>query len=596
MNNRPSLSGGGLCSILYLHGTLNAWQWSFGDGYTGTQQNPTHIYSHAGMYAVRLTTGTGVYTDTETKTEYVTVIPPSGPRVITYTYDGLYRLTRAAHSTGESFEYAYDAVGNRTAYTRTSGSSAVTQYTYDAANRLTAVNGQAYTWDNNGNPLNDGSKDYVYDQANRLTNVNANGLAWSATYNGDGARLKQTSNGAVTTYTLDLNAGLVQVLTMQDAGGKTAYLYGVTRIGEQQPGGWTYHLSDALGSVRQLADDAAQVTLARGYMPYGEALWSLGEGSSAYGYTGEDWNSYINLVFLRARYMQPGSGVFLSHDPRDGDAERPGSMNGWNYVEDNPTNAIDPAGLQKFTIFASAFIPYKELEFPHVYGYGVIIAPNPIPGLPPIPVPVPLVDPKAKWHGDGRGFSRGGGSTSARVSHRVVIDTDPQAYDPEISSIPFTGETRVRYTLPILGTREARGQAPYPLAGRVTRDPNNLCITTVDMEASVGNPLSPPGTPPIIYKYHLVFDAEQGLLHVSGSHSNFPAHELDIRELSNSIELFTPLSDAPTNANIARPSPGSDPTHTPLDLFAGAVIQVPRPELGIPPGGILIGKHECCHR
>lgn len=64
--------------------TLTSWQWSFGDGMTSTQQNPTHIYSHPGVYTVRLTTGTGVYTDTETKMGYASVIPPSGPRAITY--------------------------------------------------------------------------------------------------------------------------------------------------------------------------------------------------------------------------------------------------------------------------------------------------------------------------------------------------------------------------------------------------------------------------------------------------------------------------------------------------------------------------------
>jgi PKD repeat protein len=81
--------------------SITAWQWSFGDGVTSTQQNPTHVYSHAGAYTVRLTTGTGVYTDTETKLGYVTVIPPSGPRVITYTYDGLNRLKRTGYSSGE---------------------------------------------------------------------------------------------------------------------------------------------------------------------------------------------------------------------------------------------------------------------------------------------------------------------------------------------------------------------------------------------------------------------------------------------------------------------------------------------------------------
>ena len=33
--------------------------------------------------------------------------------VITYTYDALYRLTNATYSDGTSFQYTYDAVGNR---------------------------------------------------------------------------------------------------------------------------------------------------------------------------------------------------------------------------------------------------------------------------------------------------------------------------------------------------------------------------------------------------------------------------------------------------------------------------------------------------
>ncbi len=40
---------------------------------------------------------------------------PETTRVITYTYDPLNRLVSADYSTGEFFEYAYDAVGNRKA-------------------------------------------------------------------------------------------------------------------------------------------------------------------------------------------------------------------------------------------------------------------------------------------------------------------------------------------------------------------------------------------------------------------------------------------------------------------------------------------------
>jgi YD repeat-containing protein len=50
----------------------------------------------------------------------------STTRVITYTYDHLYRLTGADYSTGETFAYAYDAVGNRTVHTRTITSTTVT--------------------------------------------------------------------------------------------------------------------------------------------------------------------------------------------------------------------------------------------------------------------------------------------------------------------------------------------------------------------------------------------------------------------------------------------------------------------------------------
>jgi RHS repeat-associated protein len=266
--------------------------------------------------------------------------------VITYAYDPLYRLTKA-DSTGAlttTFEYAYDPVGNRTVQTAAITSTVVTAYQYDAANRLTSVNGQAYTWDDNGNLVNDGAKTYTYNQANQLTNISGTGLTWSASYNGEGARLKQIANGAPTTYTLDLAAPLVQVLVAEDSSGDTRYLYGVTRIGEQQSAGWLYHLTDALGSVRQLADDSSNVLLARGYTPYGEPLWLNGTASSRYAFTGEDYDPTVGLVFLRARYMQPTLGIFLARDPWSGDVLRPGSMNGWNYGDDNPVNRVDPSG------------------------------------------------------------------------------------------------------------------------------------------------------------------------------------------------------------------------------------------------------------
>jgi hypothetical protein len=84
---------------------------------------------------------------------------PSEPAAVTiyYTYDPLYWLTGAEYSDGTYIQCAYDPVGKRLMQdNRFHGITTNTDYLYDAANRLTNVNDQAYTWDANGNLLDDG--------------------------------------------------------------------------------------------------------------------------------------------------------------------------------------------------------------------------------------------------------------------------------------------------------------------------------------------------------------------------------------------------------------------------------------------------------
>ena len=208
-------------------------------------------------------------------------------------------------------------------------------YQYDSANRLTTAGGQAYTFDANGNLLNDGQNTYAYDSANRLSSVSSGQSTVSSyQYSGLGDRLSQDG----VNYTLDLNAELTQVLS----DGTNTYTYGLGRISQTNTN-TEYFLGDALGSVRQLVNNAGEVTLTKSYDPYGNVVSSTGSGSSAYAYTGEQQDA-SGLTYLRARYYNPLDGRFISRDTWDGNYNSPQSLNRWNYVGGNPVNLTDPSG------------------------------------------------------------------------------------------------------------------------------------------------------------------------------------------------------------------------------------------------------------
>ena len=50
------------------------WKWDFGDGVSGTGQNPDHAYRQEGVYTVRLTASDGYTTNSLTKKDYIMVV------------------------------------------------------------------------------------------------------------------------------------------------------------------------------------------------------------------------------------------------------------------------------------------------------------------------------------------------------------------------------------------------------------------------------------------------------------------------------------------------------------------------------------------
>jgi len=79
------------------------------------------------------------------------------------------------------------------------------------------------------------------------------------------------------------------------------------------------------------------------YQPYGEARLVLGAQLNR-GYTGHQWDSYLQQYYAPYRYYSPVASRWLTRDPLgyvDG-------MNMYAYVRGNPVMGVDPMGGFKF--------------------------------------------------------------------------------------------------------------------------------------------------------------------------------------------------------------------------------------------------------
>jgi RHS repeat-associated protein len=113
----------------------------------------------------------------------------------------------------------------------------------------------------------------------------------------------------------------------------------------------------------QLADGSGDVTLVQGYTPFGVPLWHAGSSATGYSFTGEQWEAYAQLLFLRARYYEPGTGRFVSKDPWPGDVQRPQTLNPFVYVENRVVVRVDPSGRQSsFEDSSSCYCPFIVSE------------------------------------------------------------------------------------------------------------------------------------------------------------------------------------------------------------------------------------------
>gem|GEM_PF-289106 len=283
-------------------------------------------------------------------------VAESTGRTAAYEYDGLYRLTSETvteNASTTTTSYTYDAASNRTSKTE---GGVVTNYTYNNLNQLTAETGATYEYDRNGNRTKktEGPRTttYTFDETNRLIRATVqqgqNVGVEEYKYDWKGNRIEKRGELDTVKYLVDSNNWISHVVAETGASGVLRAFY--TRGGDAlihmvRTGVKSYYLYDGHGSVRMLANENNAITDTYSYNAYGELTFRTGVTENDYLYASEQLDAMTQLYYLRARYMDPSTGTFISMDTFQGNVADPLSLHRYMYANANPISNTDPTGL-----------------------------------------------------------------------------------------------------------------------------------------------------------------------------------------------------------------------------------------------------------
>ncbi len=268
-----------------------------------------------------------------------------------YSYDKLYRLTQEQITESgivrKVVSYTYDGVGNRLSKT-TDGE--VINYVYDDNDRMISEGVVTYSYDANGNLIersNGGSaSQFEFDYENRMVKATEPGNVTEYIYDDDGVRIGTVRNGVTSSYLVDKNRELPEVLEERDSanGLIVVYIHGDDLISQQRGTEIRFYHYDGLGSTRLLTDFGAGITDRYAYDAFGNLLNSSGITDNRYLFTGEEFDPETAFYYLRARYYDPGVGRFTSMDSFQGNIYDPKSLHKYVYANGDPVNLVDPSG------------------------------------------------------------------------------------------------------------------------------------------------------------------------------------------------------------------------------------------------------------
>jgi RHS repeat-associated protein len=266
-----------------------------------------------------------------------------------YTYDATGELTNITYTTGATtlgtLTYLYDAVGRRTGIGGSLGRSdlpvAVMSTSYNPSNQVAQWGSASLSYDLNGNLISDGTSSYAWNERDQLVQI-VQGSTTAATYQYDpfGRRRLKTVNATTTRFLYD---GDNFIQEQDGSGAVTANVLiglGSDEVYSRTQGSNTSEFLIDHFSVIAEADSAGVIQTTYSYDPYGKTTQTGALSTNGQRYTGREQDT-AGLYYYRARYYSTSLNRFISEDPVGID----GGINFYRYAGDDPIDFDDPTGL-----------------------------------------------------------------------------------------------------------------------------------------------------------------------------------------------------------------------------------------------------------